>query len=94
MLTGQKLITRNGKEINAEEAVTGSDIVLLYFSAHWCPPCREFTPVLKQFYEEIGPSRVCIIFVSSDENEVEMTEYFTQCHGNYFAVPFGTPLAK
>ena len=27
------------------------DLVLYYFSAHWCPPCRQFTPMLKDFYE-------------------------------------------
>eukprot|EP00568_Trieres_chinensis_P004522 CAMPEP_0183308366 /NCGR_PEP_ID=MMETSP0160_2-20130417/21574_1 /TAXON_ID=2839 ORGANISM="Odontella Sinensis, Strain Grunow 1884" /NCGR_SAMPLE_ID=MMETSP0160_2 /ASSEMBLY_ACC=CAM_ASM_000250 /LENGTH=71 /DNA_ID=CAMNT_0025472203 /DNA_START=95 /DNA_END=307 /DNA_ORIENTATION=- len=24
--------------------------VILYFSAHWCPPCRAFTPVLSDAY--------------------------------------------
>jgi nucleoredoxin len=25
-------------------------IIRLYFSAHWCPPCRKFTPVLATAY--------------------------------------------
>jgi thiol-disulfide isomerase/thioredoxin len=29
------------------------ELVLYYFSAHWCPPCRQFTPLLKDFYEEV-----------------------------------------
>ena len=25
--------------------------ILLFFSAHWCPPCRGMLPDLKEFYE-------------------------------------------
>ena len=27
-------------------------VVALYFSAHWCPPCRQFTPMLKQAWNQ------------------------------------------
>lgn len=34
------------KDVNAAEHLKDK-VVVLYFSAHWCPPCRQFTPVLK-----------------------------------------------
>ena len=29
-----------------------AEIICLFFSAMWCPPCRAFTPVLCEFYEQ------------------------------------------
>ena len=40
-------------KVNADEALKDKKFVGFYFSAHWCPPCRGFTPVLKDFYEVI-----------------------------------------
>jgi len=50
----------------------------LYFSAHWCPPCRGFTPILSKFYENFSKDRKDfeLIFVSSDRNKKDFTEYF------------------
>ena len=39
------------RDVSADEIMGNKDIVCFYFSAHWCPPCRGFTPVLKKFYE-------------------------------------------
>lgn len=65
-------------------------VVALYFSAHWCPPCRAFTPVLKNFYEEVkksgGPFE--ILFVSADKSEQEGKEYFASAHGNWLMTEF------
>jgi nucleoredoxin len=33
-----------------EEVVQGRTVIGLYFSAEWCPPCRQFTPFIKQLH--------------------------------------------
>nr|XP_054775617.1 uncharacterized protein LOC129284187 [Lytechinus pictus] len=42
----------------------------IYFSAHWCPPCKTFTPVLKGTYEKIKETGQPfeIIFATKDHN--------------------------
>ena len=50
-LKGQTLVKSDGSSVPADSALEGKDLVLYYFSAHWCPPCRQFTPLLKDFYE-------------------------------------------
>ena len=66
------------------------DVVLLYFSAHWCPPCRAFTPLLRTFYESLPPGSVKVVFVSRDHEKKEFDAYFQQEHGNWLATKFET----
>ena len=49
-LSGVKLTKKDGSIVNGEDVKNA--VVGVYFSAHWCPPCRGFTPVLKQAYED------------------------------------------
>lgn len=60
----------------------------LYFSAHWCPPCRGFTPVLAQLYTKLKENNQSIemIFVSSDRDENSFKEYFNEMP--WHALPF------
>ncbi|CAF2639121.1 unnamed protein product [Rotaria sp. Silwood2] len=52
-------------------------IIGLYFSAHWCPPCRGFTPVLIEFYKTNAEKKNFeIIFISSDSDEKSFDEYY------------------
>jgi thiol-disulfide isomerase/thioredoxin len=57
-------------------------VLALYFSGHWCPPCRQFTPVLANCYERLrkrlGPGRFEVVFVSADRNEAEFKQYFAE----------------
>lgn len=35
-----------GGKVATATAVAGAEYIGIYFSAHWCPPCKTFTPVL------------------------------------------------
>ena len=34
------------------QVLTDSPVLALYFSAHWCPPCRQFTPLLARAHAQ------------------------------------------
>lgn len=73
----------------ATEALAGKKFILLYFSAHWCPPCRSFTPVLKEFYNQHNVGREFeVIFVSRDNSAEEMQLYFKHAHGDWLSLSY------
>ncbi|XP_017890356.1 nucleoredoxin-like [Ceratina calcarata] len=49
----------------------------VYFSAHWCPPCKAFTPQLVDTYQRIRERGhdFEVIFVSSDRSEESYNAY-------------------
>ena len=69
-----------GKTGDVDVATLEGKIILVYFSAHWCPPCRAFTPMLAKFYENLKSKRddFEIIFVSSDRNQEEFEDYYRE----------------
>lgn len=72
----KKVVDSEGNFIAADHLK--GKIVGLYFSAHWCPPCRGFTPILAEKYKTfVGDNKPFeIIFISSDRDESSAKEYF------------------
>ncbi len=53
LIAGKNLLRFDGSSVSSDEALANKKLVAFYFSAHWCPPCKAFTPLLKKFYEVI-----------------------------------------
>jgi len=80
----------SGSEVSP--TVLAGKVVALYFSAHLCPDCRKFTPILSTFYEEVNEDsgQLEIIFVSSDRSAEEQREYMKAMHGNWLCIAYDT----
>jgi nucleoredoxin len=69
-----------GKTGQAVELATvwDNDLVGVYFSAHWCPPCRGFTPQFAEVYNQLksADKKVEVIFVSSDSDQEAFDAYY------------------
>uniref|UniRef100_A0A7E4W441 protein-disulfide reductase n=1 Tax=Panagrellus redivivus TaxID=6233 RepID=A0A7E4W441_PANRE len=81
-------LKRKGGQVVNADALQGKTVAL-YFSAHWCPPCRNFTPVLKEFYEEGVNGGLEIVFISFDRSASDQEAYLNESHGNWLYIPHG-----
>jgi thiol-disulfide isomerase/thioredoxin len=91
-LLGADLVGKDGP-VKTAEVLAGKEAVALYFSAHWCPPCRQFTPQLAQSYQaNLQTKGLEVVFVSSDQDETSFQEYFGSMP--WLALPFNASELK
>eukprot|EP00670_Eutreptiella_braarudii_P005644 CAMPEP_0174280818 /NCGR_PEP_ID=MMETSP0809-20121228/1127_1 /TAXON_ID=73025 ORGANISM="Eutreptiella gymnastica-like, Strain CCMP1594" /NCGR_SAMPLE_ID=MMETSP0809 /ASSEMBLY_ACC=CAM_ASM_000658 /LENGTH=415 /DNA_ID=CAMNT_0015373957 /DNA_START=38 /DNA_END=1285 /DNA_ORIENTATION=+ len=84
-LFGEQLVS--GTESVKTAEVLDGKVVGIYFSAHWCPPCRGFTPKLAEWYtKSLQAKGMEVVFVSSDKTEEAFNEYFAEMP--WKALPF------
>jgi len=81
---GPQLLTKSGVQ-PIRQALGAAKVVALYFSAHWCPPCRQFTPMLAAAFAS-APSELAVIFISSDRDEASFQQYYAEMP--WLALPF------
>ncbi|MBD5781111.1 redoxin domain-containing protein [Pelagicoccus sp. NFK12] len=79
----KSLVTnKDGKlEAYAFEDKAEPEFYAFYYSAHWCGPCRRFTPKLRAFYKAmrlLGHDNFEVVFVSSDTSEKMMQRYMEE----------------
>ena len=79
LFAGNSFLKQDGSEHDAQSVIDSLGVLLVYFSAHWCPSCRGFTTILQNFYEEVEDAAE-ILFVSSDKDPAEAMSYF-KAHG-------------
>jgi len=86
-LFGKTLLSKEG-EVATKDTLAGKKNIMVYFSAHWCPPCRGFTPQLAQAYKDspLAGTDVAVIFVSSDKDQAGFDEYYGEMP--WLALPF------
>ncbi|KAJ4755342.1 Nucleoredoxin [Rhynchospora pubera] len=86
------VVRNNGDQVKIADLKDKT--VGLYFSAHWCPPCRGFTPKLAETYQNLTSQSkpLEVIFISHDEDEESFTSYFSEMP--WLAVPFSDSEAR
>jgi nucleoredoxin len=80
---------RAGSEEPIQKAALAGKTIGLYFSAHWCGPCRGFTPTLAKTYTAMkaaGNDDFEIVFVSSDRDQAAFDGYLGEMP--WLALPF------
>ena len=94
-LIGTSFVNAEGKTLDAS-AVAEKDVIALYFSAQWCPPCRAFTPVLVNTANELKEAGKPfeIVFVSSDRTPDVMLAYMRDYKMPWLALPHGDARAR
>jgi nucleoredoxin len=93
----ERIITKNlvkskgsrTKRVSQDE-LEPKDYYAIYYSAHWCPPCRKFTPKLVDFYNQASKEHENfeIIFVSSDRSEDDMAAYMEETDMPWLALDY------
>lgn len=69
-------------------------VIGLYFSASWCPPCRRTTPELAKVYKRLRSQgkQLQLVFVSSDKDAAAFEEY--RAHMPFPAIPYESGLLR
>ena len=73
-LRGPGIIPVSGDELRSAR------FIAFYYSASWCGPCRQFTPLLVAAYKEIKTAHpeFELILISSDQSEKDMKRYMQE----------------
>lgn len=74
----------------SDEVMAKKKLIGLYYSAHWCGPCRKFTPQLVDYYNRVIRQQpdVEFVFVSADHSAREMENYMREANMPWPAVEY------
>jgi len=90
-LIPKELIDASGGKRSHDELA--GKYVGIYFSAHWCGPCRSFTPSLVKF-RDANTKEFEVVFVSSDRTLNDQKSYMADSGMKWLATAHGSSEAS
>jgi nucleoredoxin len=90
-LKGALVRPENGALVHADdEPILHKKLIAYYFSAHWCPPCRTFTPQLVEYYNRVAPQHpeFEVILYSFDKSAAAMEAYMRETNMPWPAIDY------
>jgi nucleoredoxin len=71
-------------------ALESKKLIAFYYSAHWCAPCRKFTPQLVDYYNRVRAEHpeFELIFVSFDKSRFNWETYMRDTKMPWLAIDF------
>ena len=87
IFSNSSLISKTGLISSASHPFQGKEVAL-YFAAAWCPMCANFTPHLKEFYNN-NARNVEIVLISSDLSKESAEAHFLRDNGDWLSVAYG-----
>jgi nucleoredoxin len=97
LLKGDLVSWKTGSLVRFDdEQLAKKKLIALYFSAHWCAPCRKFTPKLVEFYNRTAAQHpeFEIVLVSADKTPFGMETYMRETQMPWPAIDFAKVAGK
>ena len=83
MLPAQ-ILDSKGQKVSRDKLA--GKTVGFYFSAHWCPPCRKFTPQLVKFRDS-NQENFEVVFISGDRSPKDQMKYMKTTNMKWYTLP-------
>src|SRR5712691_6743824 len=96
-LKGDLVQWHNGVVVHADDAALASKkLIAFYFSAHWCGPCRKFTPQLVDYYNRVAAQHpeFEIVFYSFDKSPFAFETYMREANMPWPAIDYAKIKSK
>jgi nucleoredoxin len=90
-LKGDLVQWHNGAVVHADDTVLANKkLIAFYFSAHWCGPCRKFTPQLVDYYNRVAAQHpeFEIVFYSLDKSPFAFETYMREANMPWPAIDY------
>src|SRR5688500_17285786 len=70
-----------------------TSLVVLQFTAEWCGPCKQLSPILDKIAEDYGPKGVKLVRIDVDQDKLIAAQFRIQSIPTVYALNRGQPVA-